>query len=481
MLSEKTKMMMPGNPRYQPIQMTPFFGYDNLYSTVAEVEIANLQVLADIEVIPTETIKLLTDEIIEQLKDISTTTVDEIERKITKHDIRAWVRRAQEIVPVDLTKWIHLLLTSYDPIDTGRSLQYQRAYFKCLRPTLIYVVELYAGLIKRFAGTLQIGRTHGQHAVPITAGFWLATILNRIIFNWQQMELHANGLVGKISGPVGAYNSQIVLGIESKCGEIPFEERVLMKLGIKPAPISTQIVPPEPLAYFLYACCMMSAALGQFGRDCRQLMRSEIGEVAESFEKNQVGSSTMAHKRNPISFENLEGTWLKTKNELGKVMDTLISEHQRDLVGSSIARDFPTILINLQQQLNTLTRKNDQGVPFLDRLIIDEESCLKNFSMNSDLITSEPIYIALQMAGYQGDAHHLVNHTLVPIAKKKGESLMKTLEEVAETQRNVKEALARIPEEVAESLWYPERYTGKAKERALVITNIVEDYIRNLN
>ena len=294
------------------------------------------------------------------------------------------------------------------------------------------------------------------------------------------MEYFANGLVGKISGPVGAYNSQIALGIEEQCGDIPFEERVLAKLGIKPAPISTQIVPPEPLAYFLYSCCMMGATFGQFGRDCRQLMRSEIAEVAESFEEDQVGSSTMAHKRNPISFENLEGTWLKTKNDFGKVMDTLISEHQRDLVNSSIARDFPVILINLQQQLNTLTKKNEQGVPFLDRLIIDEEACIRNFKMNADVIMAEPIYIALQMAGYQGDAHHLVNHTLVPMAKNNSESLMKTLEDFAETDENVKNALEKIPEEVVTGLWYPEYYIGKAKGRALAIASMAQDYITDL-
>lgn len=211
---------------------------------------------------------------------------------------------------------------------------------------------------------------------------------------------------------------------------------------------------------------MMSATLGQLGRDCRHLMRSEIAEISESFEENQVGSSTMAHKRNPINFENLEGTWLKTKNEFGKVLDTLISEHQRDLVGSSIARDYPIILINLQQQLNTLTRKNKSGIPFLERINVNKDACQKNFNQNANLTMAEPIYIALQMAGYKGDAHELVNHTLVPEAKKRQTLLITVLEGIAQTNNKLKTVLNKIPYDIRVRL-EPEKYIGDSKEKAL--------------
>lgn len=477
---EKRNLVLPGNPRYQPKEMLPYFGYDNLYREVAAVEIATLQTLGEIGVIPKEALAELLPSIIEDILAISTTEVDEIERKITHHDIRAWVRKAQEIINKKLARWVHIPLTSYDPIDTGRMLQFRKAYQHALNPSISEVVRLFIDLVKRFAGQIQIGRTHGQHALPITVGFWLATVLNRIVYNWQQMDLHSEGLVGKISGAVGAHNAQVGLNFAESHREKTFEQMVLDRLDLYPALISTQILPPEPLAYFLFSCCMLSATFAQFGRDCRHLMRTEIAEVAESFERGQVGSSTMAHKRNPVNFENLEGMWIKTKNEFGKVLDTLISEHQRDLVGSSVARDYPIILVNLQQQLNTLLRRNREEVPFLSRITVHQDVCKRNFEMSAHVILAEPLYIALQMAGYSGDAHELVNRNLVPIAKERNMLLVEVLEEFAQDDSELMSVIDTIPKEVWELLHCPESYTGDAEKVALEIVVYAENEITNL-
>ncbi len=470
-------LALPGNPRYQPPALFSFFGFDNLFVTVAEVEIATMQVLGEIEVIPAEDIALLTPEIIEQIKQIPTTQVFKMEREVTKHDIRAWVRLAQEILPVVLRRWTHVPLTSYDPLDTGRIIQYLRAYDQAIKPSLQEVIRLLVGLIRKFSVTLQIGRTHGQHALPITVGFWLATILYRIYYNAMKMDQHAKELRGKISGAVGAYNAQVGLKMTCRIDGNSFEEKVLNKLGLKPVPISTQILPPDPLAYFLYSATMLTASFGQFGRDCRQLMRTEIGEVVEAFDPNQVGSSTMAHKRNPINFENLEGTWLKSKNEFGKVMDTMISEHQRDLVGSCVARDFPTILVNLCLQLNTLLRKDKKtGLTFLERLSVNEDTCRRNFDMSAKYIIAEPLYIALQMAGYHGDAHDVVNHQAMPLAEEKGWDLVEAVSHLSESDADIAKAFENIPTEVVRLLKTPEKYTGQASEKAMEIADLALDY-----
>lgn len=117
---EVKNLAMPSNPRYQPKKMVPYFGYDNLYRAVAEVEFANLQVLGEIGVIPSVEIALLTDEVMTAILDIPTTVIDKTERQITKHDIQAWRMEARKLADPRLGRWIHVILTSYDPLDTAR-------------------------------------------------------------------------------------------------------------------------------------------------------------------------------------------------------------------------------------------------------------------------------------------------------------------------------------------------------------------------
>lgn len=470
-MAKERNCTLPGTLRYQPKSLQPYFGYDNLMTPVVEVEIAGLQVLGETGIMPVADFALLTPEIIAQLMDITTLEVDEVERKITKHDIRALVRLMQEILPEPVRRWAHTPFTSYDPLDSARAITFVRAQEKVVGPKAKRAILLLADLVEKHAKQVQIGRTHGQHALPITVGFWLATILHRWVYNAQKMEGYALDIVGKISGAVGAYNAQWGLQFPKS-----FEKSVLAKVGLRPSPISTQILPPEPLAYYLYSCVNLSAALAQFARDCRQLMRSEIGEVREEFVAGQVGSSTMAHKRNPITFENIEGMYIRTKNEFGKVLDTMISEHQRDLVGSCVYRDFPTIIVNLTVQLENLLRENDAKVPFLSRISVDAEACQRNLGSSAHLVMAEPIYLALQMAGYKGDAHELVNRKLVPVATATGQQLITVLEEQSNEDEELRTVLGQIPEEIRSLLHHPDQYVGRATQKALEIASIARAY-----
>ncbi len=470
-------LSLPGNQRYQPVQLKPYFGYDNLYIGLGMVEISVLQVLGEIKVIPDDDFALLTDEAIEKILHITTTEVDTLERSVTKHDVRAWVRIAQEILPEPLRRWLHIMLTSYDPLDTGRRLHFINAARSALQPQLYRLIRILASIVRKYAHTLQIGRTHGQHALPLTVGFWLATILYRLVYNTQELKRNTDLLVGKISGAVGAYNAQVGLGIDQRCGSKSFEERVLEKLGLRPSPISTQILPPEPLANFLHTCLLITATIAQLGRDCRHLMRSEISEIIEVFEEGQIASSTMAQKVNPISFENCEGMFIKNSSEYGKVVGTLISEHQRDLTGSSVQRDFPIIVINVMQQLNTFLR-GKEGSTFLERITVNEEACLRNFNTSAKLVMAEPLYIALQMAGYEGDAHELVTRKIVPRCKKKAQNLIDIANEFAKQDDGLAKAIDRIPVETLALLGKPEQYTGKAAEKALQIADLADACIQ---
>jgi len=478
MFEHPPNLTLPGNPRYQPQQLQKYFGYDNIYGFVAEVEIANLKILAERQIMPPETFKLLTPEVEKDLLSITTTAVDKTEREITGHDIRAWIMEAEKVTPAPLSRWLHIMLTSYDPIETGRALQFLRAHREVVAPLCASVLKKMAQFAKDNAEVLQIGRTHGQHALPITVGFWLATILHRMNTAFFLMESAAGKLEGKISGAVGAYNAQVGLGAEDKLGGFKtYESDVLVLLDpdLEPALISTQILPPEPLAAYLFSCVLMSGAMAQFGTDCRQLMRSEIGEISEEFGATQSGSSTMAHKRNPVSFEQLIGMHTRTLAEFSKVLQTLISEHQRDLTGSSVYRDFPIIVVNLVVQLNTLLRKKkDQSKTFLERITVNRENCRRNFEASAGLILSEPLYICLQMAGLD-HAHHVVNHELVPRAQKSGQPLKAIAEQYAAENAEFKAAWENIPPEQRELLGYPEGYIGRAEEK---VERVLEETAR---
>lgn len=460
-------LALPGNPRYQPKSLIPIWGYDNLFRAVGMVELATLRTLAELGYISAKDMATLTPEKEKRILSIRTTAVDKREREVTKHDVRAWVQLAQEILP-RLARWIHVPLTSYDALDTARILQFIEAHDTVLETRLVSVAYLLTGKAEEWADVSKIGRTHGQHAVPITAGFWAATIDSRFATNIVELHRARQYLYGGISGPVGGHNATVALDIEKRSLQMQpgmsFEERVLKKLGLKPAPISTQILPPEPLAYYLHACLLCSATLAQLGCDCRQLMRTEIAEIGEPFGEKQSGSSTMVHKRNPITFENLVGMFLRSKAEYLKVLDTLISEHQRDLVGSSLMRDFPIIVINLVKQLEDLLREDKKtGKPFIKRITINTAACRRNLELQKDFTLAEPLYLSLQMAGFKGDAYELVNHCVVERATRENTTLLASLEKECENNKALATAWKVVPESLKNLFGPPTGYTGSKR------------------
>ncbi len=468
-------LAMPGNPRTQPKGLQAFFGYDNIVPSYVQVQLASMRTLGEFGIIPASDMAMLKPETEQRLLEITTTQSDVVERELTQHDIRALVHLIQANLPEPLRRWVHVPMTSYDVIDTGRALQYTSAHFMAVRPKIVPVLRLLKEHAEAHRNTVQIGRTHGQHALPITFGFWIATIMNRLLYNIQAADNCATKLVGKIAGAVGAYNAQKGLGMMERNGA-RFEDCVLDKFGLKPAPISTQIVPPEPLAYYLYAILMLSGAFGQFGRDGRNLMRTEIAELSEPFETGQVGSSTMAHKRNPINFENVEGTYFKNVGEYVKVLMTVISEHQRDLVGSTISRDFPTLVVNAVSQMDTLMRPNKAGVPFLARVKVNVDACRRNLEYSGDTILAEPLYLALQMYGYRGDAHKVINDKAMKLVGP-GISLVGAVELLAEQDGELATAWKQIPPEMHSLFRSPETYVGTAAEQVDAVCERASAYI----
>ena len=472
---------MPGNHRYQPDSLKPYFGHDNIARFYFDVEWALLKVLAKLNILPPKTTVLLTDEMCQTLRSkITTTLEDAIERAITKHDIRAllaavryFLMATRKHLAAILARWFHIPATSYDTIDTARIVAYKRAFWEVSFPALLKLIGSLKVKVVELADTVQIGRTHGQHAEPITVGFWLATVLERIIDIAEHLVAREAELVGKFSGSVGAYNCQVALGFEKKSQKMfgkTFEELVLAELKLSPAPISTQILPPEPLARFLLEFTLLSGALGQISRDCRNLQRTELAEIVEPFEGTQDGSSAMPHKRNPITWEGVEGIYTIVKDEFHKVLDVVISDHQRDATGMCVMREFPGIVVLTQYQLEMVNR-------IVPRITANKEALERNFAIDRHLVLSEAVYIALVMAGYEGDAHSLVNHTLVPRSQASGRHLIEELILLAKEKSELEPVIENIPSMLINWLQIPEGFTGYAGEKALEVARRADDLI----
>ncbi|MBI2597888.1 MAG: adenylosuccinate lyase, partial [Candidatus Diapherotrites archaeon] len=217
------------------------------------------------------------------------------EEAVTKHDIKALVNVLRKKVPKDARQFIHLGATSYDIVDTANAVRFKHATKELVLPALIALEKAWISIALKNKGTLQIGRTHGQHAVPLTFGFAMATFVDRLGNRIKEIVRAQENLCGKLSGAVGSYNASSLIVKDPR----KLEASVMKILRLKVSGTSTQIVPPEPMQDLINALIGAFTVLANFADDMRHLQRTEIGEIAESFGEKQVGSSTMPHKRNP--------------------------------------------------------------------------------------------------------------------------------------------------------------------------------------
>ena len=210
-----------------------------------------------------------------------------------RHDMRALVNCIRAKVSDATKPYVHMTATSYDIIGPANAARYKDVVEKVLVPSLTKLEGVLIGITLREAEAVQIGRTHGQHAVPITFGFALAGYVSRLGSSIETLKVLATGLPGKFSGAVGAYNASLLFFDDPE----GFEAEVLAELGLAPAEHSTQIVPPEAMTRLFCEVTIAAGILANLSDDMRNLQRTEIGEVGEEFEAAQVGSSTMPQKR----------------------------------------------------------------------------------------------------------------------------------------------------------------------------------------
>ena len=365
------------------------------------------------------------------------------------HDVRALVNKIRENVPEDARRFVHLGATSMDIVDTANAWRYREAVERVLLPRLGMLASRLIALAEGEADTPQAGRTHGQHAVPITFGFAIAEYVSRLGGRILFLQSAARALPGKLSGAVGAYNAPALLSKDPRA----LERRYLARLGLVPASHSTQIVEPEAWSDLAHACVTALGVMANLADDMRHLQRTEIAEIAEGFQVQQVGSSTMPQKRNPVSFENVKSIW---KAFMPRVITTYldqISEHQRDLTNSASQRFSGELLAATAYAATRLGSS-------IDGMHIDRERMKANISLSKGGIVAEALYVLLAKHGHR-DAHEAVRRLTLE-ADRGGRSAL----ELAGSDPELRPILAKLTPAERRVLDQPEEYRGLASDVA---------------
>ncbi len=436
--------LSPIDYRYFEASLTPYFSDRGFLQYKMKVELALVKALAKRGIAPESVVV----EIEGACKKVTSEAVY-VEEENIKHDIRAMVNVIRANVSDAAKPYVHMTATSYDIIDTANAARFRDATLDILVPALKELEKTLISIAIREAESIEVGRTHGQHAVPITFGFAISGYVSRLGGSILALEELAKGLRGKFSGAVGAYNASALFFDDPEA----FERDILAELELEPSEQSTQITQPEPMARLMTEVTIAMGIMANLADDMRALQRSEIGEIGEEFEAAQVGSSTMPQKRNPINFENVKSFWKIVLPRILTVFMDQISEHQRDLTNSASSRTYGETIAYTLSAAKRLTRT-------LSKLKVDSANLQKNLGMGQGSVAAEPLYILLASLGHP-DAHEKVRN-LTLLAQKDG----KSLEEAAFADAEMKPYLDKMTDAQKGILKDPGTYTGIAAKKA---------------
>lgn len=430
------------NPKtFQKLQ--PYLSENALIEYMAIVEVAVIAGFAEEGVC---SIKVFED-VKEAAASITAEQVYEEEKK-TRHMLRALVNCFCQNLSQKAKQFVHLTATSNDIICTAEAIRYQEFTQKLLLPKLLELEKSLIFLAMQEKATIQIGRTHGQHAVPITFGFALAEYVSRIGERIHEITEKAVQLRGQLSGAVGAYNAASLVVHEP----ISFEKKVLEKLNLKPALHSTQIVVPEFMTDYIHSIISCFGVLANLADDMRHLQRTEIGEVGESFTETQVGSSTLPHKKNPINFEHVKSLYKAIMPRMITLYLDQISEHQRDLTNSASSRFTAEIVACFYLAVERMAKT-------MQKLAVDRTAMLKNLELSKEQIIAEPLYVLLSLHGLE-DSHEKVRQMAMKAAAEKKSILALALDDEI-----VRKYIQKFTTEQRNLLEHPETYIGKSVEK----------------
>lgn len=438
----------PLDSRYFEPEISKYVSERSRIAYQAYVEAALAHALADHGICSREVAK----EIEASASKVNVEDVYEAE-KTTKHDIKALVNTIKKEISDEAKPFVHFGATSYDIIATANALQMRDIMQNVVTPRLEQLLQTLVTLTETYAETTQVGRTHGQHAVPITFGFAMSEYVSRLGSSIEALNDLSSSLHGKFSGAVGAYNA---LGVFID-DPLEFEKSILKNLGLEPAPYSTQVIPPEELIRLIDEMTISAGIMANLSHDMRHLQRSEIGEVREKFEKGQTGSSTMAHKRNPWNFENVVSMHKQVLSQAMNANLNISSEHQRDLTDSASSRFYvmvPAIVSNMASRLNRI----------MGKIEVDVEAMQRNLSLTAGAIAAEPLYLLFEKHG------HTQAHEKSKDLAHKALSEGKPLADVIQSDSEGKQYWSKFTEDQKNIITAPEKhYTGLAAKKALII------------
>jgi adenylosuccinate lyase len=364
---------------------------ENKYRCWLQVESAASTVLAEDGVIPAEAAEAIATK-----AGFSVARIQEIEAEV-KHDVIAFTTAVAETLKAQgldaESRWLHYGLTSNDIVDTAQALQIKAAS-EMLRYGIVSFIDVLKRRAVEFKHTPTIGRTHGIHAEPTTFGLKLLNWFAEMERNLVRFDAAAEEMrVGKLSGAVGTFGHL----------KPEHEEKICARLGLKPAPVATQVIQRDRHAAYISTLAILGSTLDKIALEVRHLQRTEVREAQEFFSEKQKGSSAMPHKKNPITSEQICGLARVLRGNAQAAFEDIALWHERDISHSSVERIiFPdsTILVDY------LLAKTEN---LIDRLLVYPERMKKNLESTGGLIFSGQLLLDLSEAGMmREDAYRLV-------------------------------------------------------------------------
>ncbi len=379
--------------RYAREEMKSKWTQQAKYDAWLKVELAAVKAWNKLGLVPDEDCK----KIVENAK-FDVDRIDEIE-KVTRHDVIAFLTSVSELLGEE-SRWVHYGMTSSDCIDTAVALQ--------MRDSLNVIIEdvkmLMESLKKRAMEhkmTLMVGRSHGIHGEPITFGLVLAIWYDEMRRNLENLQQAMEVIsVGKISGAMGNFAH----------APMELEELVCEELGLKPAPVSNQVVQRDRYANLMNALALLASSAEKIAVNIRHYQRTEVYEAEEYFAKGQKGSSAMPHKRNPVLTENITGLCRMIRSFAMPAMENVALWHERDISHSSVERFIlPDGFITTDFMLHRLN-----GV--IEKLVVYPENMMKNLNLTGGLVFSQRVLLELPKQGLsREEAYKIVQRNAMKV------------------------------------------------------------------